>query len=141
MSTELSTLNKVDLSVFKKDTTLSEQDKKKIKEYAKLIKTQNDLHKEIQKVSRLINFLDAKWCKDYIWTNQKGESIPVFDIEDDYLKNIYNFLTKNKGPFNPRGKVPKGIMNEYVSRFGIPDDLPDESASLTPWEDDEDMFF
>jgi hypothetical protein len=43
----------------------------------------------MKKVSSLMKFLDARWCKDYLWLNQQGDVLPIFDIDDDtqYKKN------------------------------------------------------
>ncbi len=138
---ELSLTNaKVNLAVFKEEHVVSEESKAKVREYAKLVKVQSDLQREIEKVSKLLRFIDARWCKGYIWINQQGEVIPIFDIDDDYLKNIYNWSIKN------RRNLGKGIMKEYISRFGIPDSLPEEGAKYTGSdyrfdEDDEEDFF
>jgi hypothetical protein len=141
---ELQTLGqKINLSVFNKQETISEEDKAKVREYAKLVKVQEDLHKEIQKVSRLMSFLNARWCREHLWINQKNEVIPIFDIDDDYLKNIYNWSLRNKS------KLKKPIISEYIRRFGMPETLPDEdskfkekahSSAAQEWYDEDDFF-
>lgn len=112
----------INLAVFKDNKTVSEEDRAKVREYAKLMKVQADMLKEIEKVSKLISFIDARWCKDYIWINQQGGVTPIFDIDDDYLKNIYNWALRNEK------KLSKGVLKEYISRFGIPETLPDEDS-------------
>ena len=129
----------VNLGVFKDDKTVSEQDKLKIREYAKLVKHQETLHKEIRKVSSLLSMIDSRWCRDYLWINQQGEVIPLFDIDDDYLKNIYNWSLRNKKKLN------KAMLKEYISRFGLPEALPDEDSKFMSAEKsrrfyDEDEF-
>ena len=114
----------VNLSVFKDTQSVSDTDKAKVREYAKLIKVQENLHKEIEKVSKLLKFVDSRWCKDYIWINQSGDVIPIFDIDDEYLKNIYSWSMRN------HNRVSKGVLKEYISRFGIPDELPDTDAKF-----------
>lgn len=112
----------VNLAVFKDSNPVSDADKEKVREYSKLVKMQENLHNEIKKVSRLISFIDAKWCRDYLWVNKQGDVIPVFDIEDSYLKNIYTWSLKNKR------QLSKQILKEYIARFGVPEVLPNEDS-------------
>ncbi len=112
--------NKINLALFAQ-AGVSEEDKAKVREYAKLEKTKNDIIIQIKKLDEVAKLIDAKWCKKYLWTNQRGEVIPIFDIEDDYLKNIYNWHKKNER------EVPKEIKKEYYSRFGYDNALDEES--------------
>jgi hypothetical protein len=141
MSTELD-LKKVgvNLAVFKAGEEVSDADKEKIREYSKLFKIQKNLEAEIKKVAQVMKFIDSKWCRNHIWVNQQGEVIPIFDIDDSYLKNIYNWMVRNQG------YASKEITKEYIRRFGIPETIVNDQAKFTPekksiWEDDDDDMF
>lgn len=124
--TQLVPIKEVDLKVFGNSSVMSEEDKAKVREYAKLEKMRVEILAQLKKIDSLMEFIDSKWCGKYLWKNQANEVIPIFDIEDDYLKNIYNWQIRNGL------MVSKEIKKEYISRFGIPDSLPVDDAKYMP---------
>lgn len=74
----------------------------------------------------MIDLVDANWCKKHMWVNGKGEAVPIFDIEDSYLKNIVAYCERN------HKQVPKEVRKEYYSRFGYKEMVADKDAEFAP---------
>ncbi len=105
----------INMAVFKTASSLSDEEKAKVREYSKLLKTREQIIIQQQKLDEMMSLIGEKWCKGYLWTNKNGDVVPVFDIEDDYLKNIVNWCKRNDR------EVPKEIKKEYYARFGYQD--------------------
>ena len=116
----------INLSVFKTASSLSDEDKLKVREYSKLVKAREQLNIQQQKMDEMIALIGEKWCKGYLWTNKNGDVVPVFDIEDDYLKNIVNWCNRNER------EIPKEIKKEYYARFGYTDFGNSSEGKFTP---------
>jgi hypothetical protein len=112
----------IDLSVFRGAGSVSEEDKKKVREYAKIVYKSKQIEEEYRKINEMLRFIDADWCTKYLWQNAKGEVFPIFDIGDDYLKNIVKWCVDN------RHTIPTSIKKEYVIRFGIDSFVSDNKS-------------
>ena len=118
--------DKIDLEVFKGTSTLSDEDKKKVREFGKLKKAKEDLQKQIGKIDLVIDTIDAGWCRKYLWTSAAGDVSPLFDIDDDYLKNIVSWSQKNYD------RVSKEVKKEYYARFGYNTLIDVEESKYAP---------
>jgi hypothetical protein len=123
---EITPTPNINLAVFKTASSLTDEDKAKVREYSKLVKAREQLALQQQKIDEMLALIGEKWCKGYLWTNKNGDVVPVFDIDDDYLKNIVNWCKRYERD------IPKEIKKEYYARFGYTDFGSNADDKFTP---------
>lgn len=134
MENKIEVIPKINMGVFKTASSLTEEDKAKVREYSKLVKAREQLNTQQQKLGEMMSLIGEKWCKGYLWTNKNGDVVPVFDIDDDYLKNIVNWCKRYDR------EVPKEIKKEYYARFGYTDLVANADDKFAPKKESKKVF-
>ena len=109
-------------------SSMSDKEKDKLRNFAKLVKARQDAQKQLDKIQEMIELVGERDMTKNLWISQAGDVLPLFDIEDSHLKNIYTWL------INHGREVNKNIKKEYIARFGeLPgsSDVIDKNATAT----------